>query len=217
MGGLSTRTKPSNGWIAFGMTLWAMTASLASSGAQAAIAPQSPGPFQATLHDAENTRTERFYASGVQAYHDGDMKTAIYWWRQAASEGHLMSQYNLGSAYASGVGVPVDMAEAVHWWRLAALQGSTDAQYNLGVIYYEGRGTRRNVSEASMWWYMAAVGGDPAAQYRLGYLAAIGEDGAVNLDDARTWWKRAADQGFELATKALELLERREPGQHTGK
>lgn len=211
MSGASTRTRSSNRGLATGLALWAITASLTSIGVQAAIAPRSPGnaspsASHASMYPSENTRTERLYASGVQAYQEGDMKNAIHWWRQAAVEGHQLSQYNLGSAYASGAGVTVDIMEAAHWWRLAALQGNTDAQYNLGVIYYEGKGAERNVSEASMWWYMAAMGGDAAAQYRLGYLAVSGDNGEINIADAVWWWQRSAAQGFDPAAQALKLL-----------
>lgn len=207
----STRTRSSNGVLTIGLALWAITASLDSAGVQAAIAPRSPvnashAANHASMYPAEDTRTERLYASGVQAYQDGDMTNAIYWWRQAGAEGHLLSQYNLGSAYASGAGVPVDMAEAAYWWRLAALQDNTDAQYNLGVLYYEGKGAERNVSVASMWWYMAAMSGDAAAQYRLGYLAISGDNGEINFADAAWWWQRSAAQGYEPAAQALKRL-----------
>jgi TPR repeat protein len=189
--------------------------SLSTNTASAALSPGLPSGSDHSVahvpaHPSESSRSERLYNSGAEAHQAGDIHAAIQWWRLAAAEGHLLSQYNLGSAYASGVGVPVDILEATHWWRMAALQGSVDAQYNLGVIYFEGKGVTRNISEASMWWYMAAMGGDPAAQFRLGYLAATGTGGDRNLRDAQLWWQRAAEQGFELAIKALELLNRSE-------
>lgn len=206
MGGASTRAQSTNHGLAIGIALWALTTFLASSGAQAAITPRSLDNSSPSASPAPVQPAERLYTAGVQAYQAGDMKNAIRWWQQAGIEGHLLSQYNLGSAYASGTGVPVDMTEAAHWWRLAALQGSTDAQYNLGMIYYEGKGIARNIAEASMWWYMAASGGDAAAQFRLGYMAVNGDNGEVSVADAEWWWQRAADQGYKPAGQALNLL-----------
>jgi hypothetical protein len=207
----TTRARTSKVWLTTGLVFWIAAAPLISANVRAAILPPAPdnlvpaaGRF--SIQPEANTHVMNLYATGVQAYQDGDMKNAIHWWRQAALEGHLMSQYNLGSAYASGAGVPLDMAEAAHWWRLAAQQGSTDAQYNLGVIYYEGKGVARNVADASMWWYLAAMGGDAAAQFRLGHLAASGENGEISIIDAEWWWQRSAAQGFDAAAQALKRL-----------
>ena len=51
--------------------------------------------------------------------------------RQAAEQGAAEAQYNLGSMYADGRGVPKDEAEAARWYRLAADQGDASAQFML--------------------------------------------------------------------------------------
>ena len=48
--------------------------------------------------------------------------------RALAEQGDAIAQYNLGSMYATGDGVPEDRAEAARWFRLAAEQGLADAQ-----------------------------------------------------------------------------------------
>ena len=45
----------------------------------------------------------------------------------AAEQGHMYAQFNLGSSYANGDGVPQDMVEAEKWYRKAAEQGYEDA------------------------------------------------------------------------------------------
>lgn len=49
------------------------------------------------------------------------------WFRAAAEQGHMYAQFNLGSSYANGDGVPQDMVEAEKWYRKAAEQGHEDA------------------------------------------------------------------------------------------
>ena len=42
--------------------------------------------------------------------------------REAAEQGHVSSQFNLGIMYDTGVGVPEDKGEATKWIRKAAEQ-----------------------------------------------------------------------------------------------
>jgi TPR repeat protein len=45
---------------------------------------------------------------------------AVKWYRKAADLGHPHAQFNLGSMYAKGQGVPQDYALAYVWFDLAA-------------------------------------------------------------------------------------------------
>ena len=49
-------------------------------------------------------------------------------------EVHARAQYNLGSMYSNGDGVPRDHAEAVKWYRKAAEQGHQEAQSKLDLL-----------------------------------------------------------------------------------
>ena len=81
------------------------------------------------------------------------------WFRLAADQGHASAQFNLGSIYDGGEGVPQDNAEAARWYRLAAEQGNASAQTNLGVMYYEGSGLPRDYVAAYAWFNIAAAAG----------------------------------------------------------
>ena len=67
---------------------------------------------------------------------------AAVWYRKAAEQGQASAQCDLGSAYASGRGVPRDDAAAARWWRQAAEQGNMLAQRGLSQLYEAGRGVR---------------------------------------------------------------------------
>ena len=71
----------------------------------------------------------------------------------------MSAQYNLGTMYDLGQGVPQDHAEALKWYRLAAEQGDMNAQFNLGGVYYNGRGVPQDYAEAHMWFNIAAANG----------------------------------------------------------
>ncbi len=55
--------------------------------------------------------------------------------KQAAANGNVDSQFNLGWMYATGDRVLKDSAEAFKWFRLAAEQGHPKAQMALGYMY----------------------------------------------------------------------------------
>ena len=56
-----------------------------------------------------------------------DYAEAAKWYRRAAMQGHAPAQYNLGSIYGKGEGVPMDIFRAHLWFNLAAANGDTAA------------------------------------------------------------------------------------------
>jgi Sel1 repeat len=79
------------------------------------------------------------------------------WWRLGTDQSNVIAQYNLGSMYANGQGVPQDYAEAAKWYRLAADQGLAIAQFVLGVMYNKGDGVPHDYAEAVKWAMAASV------------------------------------------------------------
>ena len=100
---------------------------------------------------------------GLSALNKGDTGAAVKAFREGAAQGNGPAQYNLGTMYYTGQGVPQDYAEAVKWYRLAAEQGDADAQLNLGLMYVNGRGVLEDYVRAHMWFNLAAVSGDARA------------------------------------------------------
>ena len=87
------------------------------------------------------------------------MRKQRKWFRLAAEQGGAIAQWNLGTAYAEGRGVPQDYAEAVKWYRLAAKQEDIAAQYNLGFAYAKGQGVPEDAVEAAKWYRPVRRGG----------------------------------------------------------
>ncbi len=67
------------------------------------------------------------FEAGMEAYDRGDYATALKEWRPLAEQGDANAQFNLGSMYEYGEGVPQDDKEAARWFRLAAEQGYAKA------------------------------------------------------------------------------------------
>ena len=53
------------------------------------------------------------FQKGFAAYEAGDFATALQEWTPLAEQGNVSAQYNLGTLYDSGDGVPQDYKEAV--------------------------------------------------------------------------------------------------------
>ena len=85
-----------------------------------------------------------------------DYAEAVSWYRKAADQGDADAQYNLGSVYRDGEGVPRDYAEALKWFRKAAVQGDARAQASLGMMYTIGSGVPQDYVLALMWSNLAA-------------------------------------------------------------
>ena len=112
--------------------------------------------------------------------------------RHAAEQGDADAQFNLGSMYATGRGVPQDDAEAVRWYRLATEQGDASAQYLVGFAYATGRGVPEDDVTAHMWLNVAAATGDEAARTARENVAArmTREQIAEAQARAREWANR---------------------------
>lgn len=56
------------------------------------------------------------------------------WYREAAEQGYVYAQRNLGIMYNKGHGAPQDHAEAYIWYSLAATGGDKDASRSRGKM-----------------------------------------------------------------------------------
>ena len=71
--------------------------------------------------------------------------------RSLANAGDVTAQFNLGTMYYKGEGVPKDYKEAVKWYRMSADQGNAMAQYHLYAMYDDGTGVSKDPKEAIKW------------------------------------------------------------------
>ncbi len=90
-----------------------------------------------------------------------DHEQAAYWYNQAARQGHVLAQYNLGHQYLTGSGVKRDEKTAMQWWLKAAEQQHALAQFNVGRAYYLGIGLEKDLSQAKLWFERASQNNEP--------------------------------------------------------
>jgi uncharacterized protein len=102
------------------------------------------------------------YQKGIRHYKPDDVAVAARELKPLAEQGNAEAQFNLGSLYYQGRGVPQDYKEAAQWMRKAAEQGHVFAQVTLGSLYAEGvRGViLKDHSQALMWFIFASARGD---------------------------------------------------------
>jgi TPR repeat protein len=76
----------------------------------------------------------RAYATMGQIYQNqGDMETAVDWFRKGAEAGDGFSQAMLGFAYSGGFGIEQDLDKAVEWWTKGRWNGDRLAASYLQV------------------------------------------------------------------------------------
>src|ERR1700686_5757150 len=75
------------------------------------------------------------------------------------------AQFNRGTDYWYGDGVPQDYVEAANWYRKAAERGYAEAQYRLGQMLAIGQGIPQDDAGAANWYRKAAEQGVVLAQY----------------------------------------------------
>ncbi len=106
------------------------------------------------------------YEKGMKQYKPDDVAAAVRELKPLAEQGDAAAQFNLGSLYYQGWGVPQDYREAAKWLRKAAEQNHGFAQATLGTIYAEGvQGViGKDYPQALMWFILATAQGDMEAR-----------------------------------------------------
>jgi len=130
-------------------------------------------------------------------------QNTLAWYLQAAENGDVAAQCEVGRRYATGEGVGEDSSEALKWYRMAAQQGHTGAQLLLGEWYEQGIGVTADAAEALKWYCMAADNSDAELQYKLAAWYECGIGTPPDRDEACNWYKKAADQGHADAQYKL--------------
>ncbi|EGF90076.1 sel1 repeat family protein [Asticcacaulis biprosthecium C19] len=120
---------------------------------------------------------------------------AVKWLREASRHGETDAYIDLGRAYASGAGVPVDAARAFTFFEEAADAGNLTGLIEMGRSYATGYGVARNPQRAAELFLRAANAGSAEAMIMLSYSYEVGDGVPQSLPEARAWLKRGADSG----------------------
>jgi hypothetical protein len=137
---------------------------------------------------------------------NGNYEQAALYYEQAANSGSFMAQYNLGSMYREGVGVPQDYKTAFKWLLKSANQGYTRAIADIGIMHYTGNGLKQDYKTARVYLEIAALNDNEMAQAYLGLMHANGQGVKQNKDLAIKWLTKAANKGNKIAITNLQLL-----------
>lgn len=98
---------------------------------------------------------------------------AVKWYTKAAKAGDAGAQYQLGSCYLVGHGIPQSFTHALKWSTRAAEQNFKSAQYAVSLMHAQGIGTSQSYEDGLKWCQRAAQLGHRAAQEKLGWINGI--------------------------------------------
>jgi len=129
-----------------------------------------------------------------------------------AAAGDLQAQFELGSRYSNGRGIPRNDREAREWLRRAAGNGHREAQRLLALNLYRGDNVGLAQEEALIWTRHLAEAGDLPGQVMLAYMYGNGEGAERNLVQSYVWYdiavanaRQAAEAGDEAAQSTLDM------------
>ena len=130
-----------------------------------------------------------YYYEGSYGYPQ-DYAKAVEHFRNAAEQGDIYSQVNLGLCYEKGRGVAQDYAEAVKWYQMVADEFD-HIPNKLGEFYEKGLGVTQSYSEAVKWYRKAADRREVTAHSSLGRCYFKLQD----YTEAINWYEKAAEKG----------------------
>jgi TPR repeat protein len=129
--------------------------------------------FISPLEALEAERLESTYnmaRKAAQGKGEEDKEHALSLYKEAARQGHVESQYQLGILFSEGKWIEKDDKRAFKYFKLAADKGHPDAQYNLGACYRDGIGVEKNYGSAIEYFTLAAKQKHEKAQANFSIL-----------------------------------------------
>ncbi len=132
-------------------------------------------------------------------------------YEEAAKQGDIYAQNQLGIMYYNGQEVGKDYIKAAEWFEKAAKQGDANGQRNLGLMYESGKGVPQDYDKAIEWFKKAAEQGLASAQNNLGIIYEEGEGVEQDYTKAAEWYEKAAEQG--ISHSQITLAKMYEKGQ----
>lgn len=127
-----------------------------------------------------------------------------------ANAGNAQAQFELGSRFNYGRGIPKNIKQALVWLNAAAGKGHVEAQRLLALKYYYGYDVAIDHEQALLWTQRLADAGDLAGQMMLAAMFANGEGTPRNLIYAYAWYDIASvtaqqktDRGDETARPVI--------------
>ncbi len=154
----------------------------------------------------DQSRAAAYDEKGLSCEKGGSTPEALRWFRQAAELGHAGAQAKVGTAYATGTGLPEDPKEALRWWRKAAGQGQAEGQYGLALAQLSGALIPQDEEAGVKSLQQAASQGFAPAQHRLAECYLHGDGVAEDPAEAVRWYRRAAENGHADAQVTLGFI-----------
>ncbi|MGL4204972.1 MAG: alpha/beta hydrolase-fold protein [Aeromonadaceae bacterium] len=140
------------------------------------------------------------YNQGLDAK---DKRAAFAYFMQAAQQGDGLSAYQVGRAYAQGIGVTPSSSQAIDWYQKAIQQGVDSAMLDLGLIYFNGDGVKQDYAQAKTLFSLASQHNQMKAPRYLGILYEEGLGVKPDYALARQYYQAASDLGDITAAARL--------------
>lgn len=99
------------------------------------------------------------YNKGVDAYKNGDYKTAVELWKPYASDGNVKAQYSIATIFYEGKGVEQNYKKALYWYKQAAEQEHAKSFLRIGLMYCKGEGVLKSFKKAVPYVQLASDNG----------------------------------------------------------
>ena len=120
-----------------------------------------------------------------------DSVEALYWFEQAARQGHPAAPYELGKLLLSHDPEVHDSKLGLQWLEYAAQAKNQYAAYRLGKEYLKGVIVAKDIAKGVDYLTQSAESGNQYAQYALGKIYLEAQD----QEQAHHWFTQSAAQG----------------------
>jgi TPR repeat protein len=101
-----------------------------------------------------------------------NQRTATSWFKRAALQDLVDSEYMLGLAYHEGNGVELNFELAQYWFKKGALKGYGNAQFMYAFMLQAGEAEKPKSFQALVWSEVARLNGQAGTE-DIAYIAKL--------------------------------------------
>jgi TPR repeat protein len=184
---------------------------LALGGAASDAKPRAPTVIvvqpDGELHRVPSNDKRCSTCDGVALIAAGQYARAMHVFTLQAAKGDGQAMAELGSMYASGLGVPRNLALAQKWFSNAVDSGDPDGAAMVGMIYQHGSGVPQDYRRAITYYRRGVAEHSGLAANQMGYVYEHGLGVKQDLKVASCWYTLAVVNGNPRSAEHLGELE----------
>lgn len=127
-----------------------------------------------------------------------DLATALHWYKKAAEDNLVNSQFMVGKMYEMGWGINQNNQEAFNWYMKAAMNGDSESLYRLSYLIHQDKNLGYDTTDSMILLYLSKQAGRQEGITAIKYML---DENIISTDYIST-----LDEWFQDCSTVIDCL-----------